>query len=192
VSALVKTVLGVGGKKTLLDRLETGWKGLGGKTPEGRMLATQLLSSLGWITDAAPFLPLKSEEWADADTMQLVFTMEHFTQTGIAQRDERQLQRAAEVCAYLMKNSRFGNYTSVAGPLIAAQGGRVLARGDVADVVEGAVPGRPYLIEFPSYAAAQACFNSAGYQQAIALRADVAKFQIVIVEGFVPPASSPR
>ena len=29
-------------------------------------------------------------------------------------------------------------------------------------------------------------------QQAIALRADVAKFQIVIVEGFVPPASSPR
>ena len=111
VSALVKTVLGVGGKKTLLARLETGWKGLGGNTPEGQMLANQLLSSLGWITDAAPFLPLKTEQWADADTMQLVFTMEYFTQTGIAQRDERQLQRAAEVCAYLMKNSRFGNYT---------------------------------------------------------------------------------
>ena len=111
VSALVKTALGAGGKKTLLSRLENGWKGLGGKTPAGRMLATQLLSSLGWITDAAPFLPLKNDAWADADTMQLVFTMEYFTQTGIAQRDERQLQHAAELCAYLMKNSRFGNYT---------------------------------------------------------------------------------
>ncbi|MCX6876120.1 MAG: hypothetical protein NTW21_20280 [Verrucomicrobia bacterium] len=111
VSALVKSALGVGGKKTLLARLEGGWKGLGGKTPEGHKLATQLLSSLGWIADAAPFLPLKNEEWADADTMQLVFAMEYFTQTGIAQRDERQLQRAAELCAFLMQNSRFGNYT---------------------------------------------------------------------------------
>ena len=96
------------------------------------------------------------------------------------------------VFATIHEPSRFGNYTSVAGPLIAAQGGRGLARGDVADFVEGAVPGRPYLIEFPSYAAAQACFNSAGYQEAIALRAGVAQFQIVIVEGFVPPAASPR
>jgi hypothetical protein len=111
VTALVKTALGAAGKKSLLARMETGWKGLGGKTPEGRMLAAQLLSSLGWITDAAPFLPLKNDEWADADTMQLVFAMEYFTQTGIAQRDERQLQHAAELCAYLMKNSRFGNYT---------------------------------------------------------------------------------
>ena len=111
LAALVKTALGAGGKKTLLERLEKGWQGLGGTTPEGRMLATQLLSSLGWITDAAPFLPLKPEQWADADTMQLVFAMEYFTQTGIAQRDERQLQHAAEVCAHLLKNSRFGNYT---------------------------------------------------------------------------------
>jgi uncharacterized protein (DUF1330 family) len=84
--------------------------------------------------------------------------------------------------------SRFSNYTSVAGPLIASHGGRVLARGEVAVVVEGAVPGRPYLIEFPSYAAAQACFHAPGYQAAIRLRAGVADFQIVIVEGFTPPA----
>ncbi len=96
------------------------------------------------------------------------------------------------VFATINEPSRFGNYTSVAGPLIAAQGGRVLARGDVATLVEGTVPGRPYLIEFPSYAAAQACFNSAGYQEAIALRAGVAQFQIVIVEGFVPHATSQR
>lgn len=91
------------------------------------------------------------------------------------------------VLATVSEPSRFGQYTSVAGPLIAAQGGRVLARGDVAVVVEGLVPGRPYVIEFPSYAAAQACLRSPGYQEAIQLRAGVAQFQIVIVEGFTPP-----
>lgn len=94
------------------------------------------------------------------------------------------------VFATVNEPSRFGNYTSVAGPLIAAQGGRVLARGDVAVVVEGSVPGRPYLIEFPSYTAAQDCFHSQGYQEAIGLRSGVADFQIVIVEGFTPPASA--
>jgi len=91
------------------------------------------------------------------------------------------------VLAEINEPSRFGQYTSVAGPLIASFGGRVLARGDVAVVVEGTVTGRPYLIEFPSYEVAQDCFNSLGYQEAIALRTGVAKFQIVIVQGFMPP-----
>jgi uncharacterized protein (DUF1330 family) len=94
------------------------------------------------------------------------------------------------VFATVKEPSRFSNYTSVAGPLIASHGGRVLARGDVAEMVEGAVPGRPYLIEFPSYVAAQDCFHSQGYQKAIGLRSGVADFQIVIVEGFTPPASA--
>lgn len=69
------------------------------------------------------------------------------------------------------------------GPTIASFGGRVLARGDVAEVVEGAVPRRPYFVEFPSYGVAKACFQSAAYQDAIALRAEAAVFDIVIVEG---------
>jgi hypothetical protein len=111
LTKLAKTVLGEGGRETLVERMKTDWKGLGGDTPEGRKLAAQLLSSLGWIRDAAPFLPLKSEEWDDAETTQLVFAMEYFTQTGIADRDERQLQKAADICARLMKSARFGNYT---------------------------------------------------------------------------------
>jgi len=94
------------------------------------------------------------------------------------------------VFAAVKDASRFSNYTRVAGPLIASHGGRVLARGDIAVVVEGALPGRPYLIEFPSYAAAQACFHSPAYQEAIGLRSRVADFQIVIVEGFTPPTSA--
>lgn len=59
-------------------------------------------------------------------------------------------------------------------------------------VVEGVVPGRPYVIEFPSYQAAQACFHSPDYQAAIKLRAGVAQFQIVITEGFTPTTSAQR
>ncbi len=65
----------------------------------------------------------------------------------------------------------------------------MLARGDVAEVVEGEVPRRPYVIEFPSYATARACFYSAGYHDAVALRAGAAHFDIVIVEGLAPSPS---
>lgn len=111
LAKLAKTALGEGGRATLVKRLVDGWKGLGGTTPEGRKLATRFLSTMGWISEAAPFLPLKPEEWEEAETTQLVFAMEYFTQAGIAARDERQLQRAAEVCAFLMKGARFGSYT---------------------------------------------------------------------------------
>jgi N-ethylmaleimide reductase len=79
--------------------------------------------------------------------------------------------------------AQFGKYTAVAGPVLASYGARVLARGEVREVVEGAVPRRPYFVEFPSYAVALACFRSAGYQDAIALRAGAAHFDIVVVEG---------
>lgn len=111
LTKLAKTALGEGGRATLVERMKTDWKGLGGTSPDGQKLAARLLSSLGWIRDAAPFLPLKSEEWAEADTTQLVFAMEYFTQTGIADHDERQFQKAADISARLMKTARFGNYT---------------------------------------------------------------------------------
>jgi hypothetical protein len=111
LARLAKTALGDAGRATLVAKLTTGWKGLGGETPEGRKLATRLLSTLGWIKDAAPFLPLEPEQWEDADTTQMVFAMEYFTRSGIDERDERKLRRAAEVCAWLMKTARFGNYT---------------------------------------------------------------------------------
>lgn len=82
----------------------------------------------------------------------------------------------------------FGPYQAAAMPTIASFGGRAIARGDVLEVVEGNIPDRPYLIEFPSYAAAKDCFHSAKYQEAIVLRSGVAQFNIVIVEGVKPEA----
>ena len=111
LTKLAKTALGESGRATLVERMKTEWKGFGSATPEGRKLSALLLSSIGWIRDAAAFLPLKSEEWAEADTTQLVFVMEYFTQSGIAEHDERQLLKAADISALLMKTARFGNYT---------------------------------------------------------------------------------
>jgi len=108
LTSLVRIAIGESGRREFLTRLETGIKGLGGSTPSGCKLAAQLLSSVGWMTDAGPYLPLKREAWDQADTLMLVLTMEYFTQTGIEKRDERQLKRAAEVCAFMMQTSRFG------------------------------------------------------------------------------------
>jgi uncharacterized protein (DUF1330 family) len=77
----------------------------------------------------------------------------------------------------------FGRYTAVAGPVLASFGGQPIARGELFETLEGSAAGRPYLVRFPSYAAARACFYSAGYQEAIALRAETASFDIVVVEG---------
>jgi hypothetical protein len=111
LAGLAKVALGEAGRATLVARLKDGWKGLGGSQPEGRKLAARLLSSLGWISDAAPFLPLDPAAWDTADTTELVFAMEFHTRAGIDRRDERELQKAAEICARLMKSGRFRNYT---------------------------------------------------------------------------------
>jgi hypothetical protein len=109
ISSLVKVAIGSGGKQDFLVRLEKGLKGIGGTTPSGKKLAAQLLSSVGWMSDSGPYLPLDRSEWDNADTLTLVLTMEYFTQTGVEKRDERQLKRAAEMCAFMMQTSRFGS-----------------------------------------------------------------------------------
>ena len=87
------------------------------------------------------------------------------------------------VQATITDAARFAKYAAAAGAVIASYGGRAIARGDVAEVVEGSVPRRPYFVEFPSYDAARACYRSAGYEEAIALRSGAAHFDVVIVEG---------
>lgn len=92
------------------------------------------------------------------------------------------------VTAVVTDPAGFQEYTAVAGPVIAAAGGRVLARGDEFEVVEGTSRGRPFVIEFPSYLAAKECFESEAYQEAIKLRESSASFDIVVAKGFASPA----
>ncbi|SEO25582.1 Uncharacterized conserved protein, DUF1330 family [Pseudorhodobacter antarcticus] len=66
----------------------------------------------------------------------------------------------------------------------AKYGARFLVRGAPQTQVEGACRARTVVIEFPSLAAAQACYDSPEYQAAKALRDPVATGDCVIVEGW--------
>jgi len=66
-------------------------------------------------------------------------------------------------------------------------GGRYLVRGGTREVVEGKVRARTVVIEFPSYAAALACYRSPDYQAAAALRKGKAEIDLFVVEGYDGP-----
>ena len=74
-------------------------------------------------------------------------------------------------------------YAKLAGPAIAAGGGRMLARGVPAQVYEARLQQRTVLIEFDSVEAARAAHDSPAYQEALAALAGGADRDIRIVEG---------
>ena len=74
-------------------------------------------------------------------------------------------------------------YAKVAGPAIAAAGGRVLARGMPVHVYEAGLQQRTVVIEFDSVAQAQAAHDSPAYQEALAVLAGGAERDIRILEG---------
>jgi uncharacterized protein (DUF1330 family) len=68
--------------------------------------------------------------------------------------------------------------------VIAAHGGRYLARGGASDVLEGTWrPKRTAIIEFPSLASMKAFWDSPEYQPLRAMRERSAKSNLVVIEG---------
>jgi uncharacterized protein (DUF1330 family) len=74
-------------------------------------------------------------------------------------------------------------YAKLAGPAIAAGGGRFLARRGTAKTYEAGIDQRTVLIEFDSVAQAIATHDSPGYQVALAALANIAERYLRIVEG---------
>ena len=74
-------------------------------------------------------------------------------------------------------------YAKLAGPAIAAAGGRFLARGNAAKAYEAGVLQRIVVIEFDSVAAAIACHDGPGYQAALKVFNNAAERDLRIVEG---------
>ena len=74
-------------------------------------------------------------------------------------------------------------YAAAATRVIAAHGGRPLARGGRYEALEGPARARNVVLEFDSYDAARAEFYSADYQAARALREGAAEMEMVLVEG---------
>ncbi|WP_317057679.1 DUF1330 domain-containing protein [Roseovarius rhodophyticola] len=62
--------------------------------------------------------------------------------------------------------------------------GRFLVRGGARELREGDARARTVVIEFPTYKAALACYNSKIYQDAKALRDPVSTGDLVIVKGY--------
>lgn len=74
-------------------------------------------------------------------------------------------------------------YAKLAGPAIAAAGGRFLARGTAAKVYEAGIMQRLVVIEFDSVDKAIAAHDSPGYQAALKVFGKAAERDVRIVEG---------
>ena len=80
---------------------------------------------------------------------------------------------------------RYDAYKAVSPGVIAAHGGRFLARGGQVQTLEGEPEThRVVIIEFSTVEAAQAFYRSAEYTAAKEIRRDAADFQMILVEGF--------
>ena len=79
---------------------------------------------------------------------------------------------------------QFKTYSAFVGPYVATHGGRFLVRGGQQVVTEGAARARTVIVEFPSYAAARAAYDSAEYQAGIELRRNAGIVDFVLVEGY--------
>lgn len=77
----------------------------------------------------------------------------------------------------------YKSYAAFVGPFLAANGGRFLIRGGQYTVPEGTARARTVVVEFASYAAAQAAYSSAEYEAGKAIRLPAGIVDFVIVEG---------
>ena len=74
-------------------------------------------------------------------------------------------------------------YAKLAGPAIAAGGGRFLVRGTPSKTYEAGLNQRTVIIEFDSVAAAIACHDSEAYKAALKVLGNAAERDMRIIEG---------
>ncbi len=75
-------------------------------------------------------------------------------------------------------------YVAGNGRAFEKYGGRFLVRGGPFVCMEGDSRDRNVVIEFPTYDAAIACYNSPEYQEVLKYRADASESDLVIIEGY--------
>jgi uncharacterized protein (DUF1330 family) len=77
----------------------------------------------------------------------------------------------------------YKKYVQTATPAFQRHNAKFLARGGRTEVLEGKARARNVVIEFPSMEEALACYNSAEYTAARAIRQTVSEGEFVLVEG---------
>jgi uncharacterized protein (DUF1330 family) len=84
----------------------------------------------------------------------------------------------------VLDEERYEVYKQLAPPLIAAYGGRYVARGGAVETLEGEWPAkRIVILEFPSAAQAKAWWSSTEYARAKDLRQATTRTRMILVEG---------
>jgi len=78
----------------------------------------------------------------------------------------------------------YKQYVATATQAYEEYGATFLVRGGEFEEAEGKARGRNVVIEFPTYEAALACYNSDTYQKARAIRQKIAEGELVIVKGY--------
>jgi uncharacterized protein (DUF1330 family) len=81
----------------------------------------------------------------------------------------------------------YKEYVAANAIAFAKFGGRFVVRGGRFEAVDGEHRQRNVVIEFPTYEAALACWNSPEYQHAYKLRAKASVGDTVVVEGYEGP-----
>ncbi|WP_296763253.1 DUF1330 domain-containing protein [Sediminimonas sp.] len=76
----------------------------------------------------------------------------------------------------------YGRYAALAGPAIAAHGGHFIARGGRYVQLEGKDRPRNVVAKFPSVEAAEECYRSDAYQEALSHARDASERELLIVE----------
>ena len=97
--------------------------------------------------------------------------------------------------AYLIANidvtdpALFEQYRAQVPAVIAQYGGKYAVRGGAVETVEGTSPfKRLVVLEFASMTALEAFYHSAEYAPLIALRQKASRGEVLLVDGYVPPA----
>lgn len=81
----------------------------------------------------------------------------------------------------------YKEYTGQVPATLAAHGGEFIVRGGRATLLEGELPhARHVVIRFPDRAAAEAWYNSPGYQQIVPIRVAHSTGVLMIVDGYDP------
>jgi uncharacterized protein (DUF1330 family) len=81
----------------------------------------------------------------------------------------------------------YRGYQAANAAVFAKYGARFLVRAGQSTVKEGAPRSRHVILEFKDYATALACYESAEYAQAKALRVDASLADLIVVEGYEGP-----
>ncbi len=76
----------------------------------------------------------------------------------------------------------YGKYAKLAGPAIAKHGGAFIARGGRYVQLEGKDRPRNVVAKFPSVEAAEACYHSPEYQEALSYARGASERELLIVE----------